>query len=69
MEYMPGGSLYTILHETKAELTLERKLSLAIDIASALKYLHENDVIHRDLKTMNVLVRNSFFFLFFYSSS
>lgn len=56
MEYMPGGSLHSILHKSKIELSFEKRISIAIDIASALTYLHENEIIHRDVKPANVLV-------------
>lgn len=56
MEHMPGGSLFTVLHKTQAELPFQKKLQIACDIVSAIKYLHEREVIHRDLKSMNVLV-------------
>lgn len=56
MEYVAGGSLYKILHETKSELSYGQKLKISMDIASAIAYLHECEIIHRDIKTMNILV-------------
>jgi serine/threonine protein kinase len=37
-------------------LTPEQKRILIYDILCALKYLHQNNVIHRDIKTLNIVV-------------
>ncbi|XP_058071007.1 putative receptor-like protein kinase At3g47110 [Magnolia sinica] len=64
-EYMPNGSLEKWLHPSvhgKQELwslNLIQRLDIAIDVASALEYLHHHchmQVIHRDLKPSNVLL-------------
>ncbi len=55
MEYMAGGSLHHVLHSNR-ELSWAVKLSVACNIADGLYYLHENGVIHRDLKSLNVLL-------------
>ena len=55
MEYMSGGSLYQLLHSSK-ELLWSLRKSIASDIAVGLNYLHESGIIHRDLKSLNVLL-------------
>ncbi|XP_028765905.1 serine/threonine-protein kinase STY46-like isoform X2 [Neltuma alba] len=55
-EYMFGGSLYEFLHTQKAVLTLPSLLRVATDVCEGMKYLHQNDIIHRDLKTANLLM-------------
>lgn len=55
-EYMEGGSLFDALHSNKNPLPYECNLQIARDVASAVAYLHAEKVIHRDLKSANVLL-------------
>ncbi|KAI4312857.1 hypothetical protein MLD38_037647 [Melastoma candidum] len=64
-EYMENGSLEGWLHNKAAvdgvdqKLSLMHRLSIAIDIACAVEYLHhdcETPIIHCDLKPNNVLL-------------
>ncbi len=59
MEYMSGGSLWDKLgaREKKENfLPWLVRYSLAINIANGLQYLHKRKVLHRDLKSENVLL-------------
>ncbi|KYQ93712.1 protein tyrosine kinase [Tieghemostelium lacteum] len=62
MEYMPMGSLYRILHDNAILLDWNRMKSMVLDIAKGMNYLHCCDpiVIHRDLKSHNLLVDEHF---------
>ena len=55
MEFMANGSLYDVL-KNPAELPWSRRLSLALEITAGLVYLQGKQIIHRDLKSLNILV-------------
>ncbi|URE12335.1 kinase family [Musa troglodytarum] len=55
-EYMHGGNLYDYLHKHHNILELTMLLKFAIDICKGMEYLHQNNIIHRDLKTANLLM-------------
>ncbi|XP_042025541.1 probable LRR receptor-like serine/threonine-protein kinase At3g47570 [Salvia splendens] len=59
LEYMPHGSLEIWLHSHKYFPDLIQRLNIAIDVASALEYLHQYHtyaVVHCDIKPNNVLL-------------
>ncbi|KAJ1692581.1 hypothetical protein LUZ63_009279 [Rhynchospora breviuscula] len=55
-EFMSGGSLYEHLHKHKAVIKLPSLIRIALDIAKGMDYLHQHNIIHRDLKTANILI-------------
>jgi mitogen-activated protein kinase kinase kinase 10 len=60
-EYCFGGSLFSLLHEKRGsiKITPRQKYTMALDIAKGLNFLHTqepNPVLHRDLKSLNLLV-------------
>lgn len=56
VEFMSGGNLYDFLHKQKNVLELPKLLKFALDVCRGMEYLHQNSIIHRDLKTANLLV-------------
>lgn len=57
MEYATGGSLHEFLVKRAGELLPEeRVLELFVQVADALRYVHSCNVLHRDLKSQNILL-------------
>ncbi|CAN4092023.1 unnamed protein product [Withania somnifera] len=59
LEYMPNGSLERYLYSYNYFLDIRQRLSIMIDVACALEYLHHGcslPVIHCDIKPSNVLM-------------
>lgn len=56
-EYVPGGSLKDIIHNNDVTLHWEYRVQFAKDIACGMAYLHSKNIIHRDLNSLNCLVR------------
>ncbi|KAL6213843.1 hypothetical protein ACLB2K_013282 [Fragaria x ananassa] len=62
-EYISNGTVADHLHGKRKEsgfLSWPVRLSIAIETADALAFLHRNDVIHRDVKTNNILLDDEF---------
>lgn len=55
MEWVDGRLLRQIMNEQK-KFPPQRAVNVALQIASALEYIHSKGVVHRDLKPENIMV-------------
>lgn len=59
-EYITKGSLFDHLHGNKQTLSETEQISIAYEIAVAIKYLHSRKILHCDLKSSNILLDENF---------
>ncbi|XP_065186745.1 ankyrin-3-like [Sycon ciliatum] len=55
-DLLERGSLYEILHNRSIDLGWTKRLKMMLDAALGMEYLHSCRMLHRDLKSMNLLV-------------
>ena len=57
-EYMSHGSLYNLLHLKKSTvpLSMDERLRIVRDVGRVFFYMHSLGIVHRDLKSLNILV-------------
>ncbi len=58
MEYIEGGNLSKHIYERKA-LSPSETIRRTLEIAEALKYMHSHNMLHLDLKPVNIMVKES----------
>ncbi|MBS0351103.1 MAG: protein kinase [Proteobacteria bacterium] len=59
MEYLPGGDLFHLLKSSQ-EMTWPMRYRIGLDMTIGLHHLHGHGALHRDLKSLNVLLDMNF---------
>ncbi|RGB35810.1 hypothetical protein C1646_758914, partial [Rhizophagus diaphanus] len=59
LEYANSGTLNTYLDKNFNDLDWDDKSRLALQLADAVGFLHDNDIVHRDLHSGNILIHQN----------
>jgi len=59
MEHGANGSLYSYLHGD-TQISWKHRLHLAEELARGLAYLHDKNIVHRDIKSLNIVLDKNF---------
>ena len=60
MEYMPNGELKDYVEGTATRIPEKISAKIFANITLTVKYLHDNDISHGDIKPENILMNNKF---------
>ncbi|CAN8072427.1 unnamed protein product [Agarophyton chilense] len=54
--WMDGGTMFDVLHAKSVKMSFERLTQLTLQFANAMAHMHQLNLVHRDLKTANILL-------------
>jgi serine/threonine-protein kinase len=57
-EFVPGTNLFDYLHKLHKAIPLGRQLGISTQICDAMAYVHDCNLVHRDLKPQNVIYQD-----------
>lgn len=58
MEFVSPRNLQHVLDDAEEKIDFKRRVTFAYEVSIALEYIHENRIVHLDLKPANVLITN-----------
>jgi len=59
-EYLSLGSLHAVLKDFSIKLEFELRIKICKQIAISILFMHNRGIIHRDIKSLNILVDKNF---------
>jgi serine/threonine protein kinase len=55
-EYLENGGLDRVLKDPSIDLPFATRVKMALDINRGMAFMHSKGILHRDLKSLNLLV-------------
>ena len=59
-EFMGRGTLFDVLHQSQQRITWPMRRKFALDTCRGMRYLHDSKLLHRDLKSSNLMLDDKF---------
>lgn len=60
MELIREGTLYDLIHRKKTNFSDADKRKIALQMIGVISHLHRHGIVHRDIKSHNILVDKSY---------